>query len=144
MLLYILMVPVVAIQVPGGWGVVLIYKGIEKEISGGQLNTTNNKMEITAVVKGLEILKEPCNVKVYSDSAYVVNSIKMGWIYSWKENNWVKKDKSKVKNIELWEGLLELISYHNVEFIKVKGHADNKYNNRCDMMAVKETNKLKI
>ncbi len=129
---------------PGGYGAILIFKGIEKEISGGQINTTNNKMEIMAVVKGLEILKEACNVTVYSDSAYVVNAIEKGWVYSWQKNNWIKSDKRKVKNIELWEELLRLMNYHKVEFVKVKGHADNEYNNRCDRLAVAETNKLKI
>ena len=129
---------------PGGYGAILIYKGIEKEISGGELNTTNNKMEIMAVIKGLEYLKEPCDVTIYSDSAYVVNTIEKGWIYSWKKNNWIKSDKSKVKNIELWEKLLELMEIHNITFIKVKGHADNEYNNRCDKLAVQETQKLKL
>lgn len=129
---------------PGGYGAILIYKGIEKEISGGELDTTNNKMEIMAVLKGLEYLKEPCDVTIYSDSAYVVNTIEKGWIYSWKKNNWIKSDKSKVKNIELWEKLLELMEIHNVTFVKVKGHADNEYNNRCDKLAVQESLKLKI
>lgn len=129
---------------PGGYGAILIYKGIEKEISGGELNTTNNKMEIMAVLKGLEDLKEPCDVTVYSDSAYVVNTIDKGWIYSWKKNNWIKSDKSRVKNIELWERLLELMEIHNITFVKVKGHADNEYNNRCDKLAVQETQKLKL
>lgn len=129
---------------PGGYGAILIYKGIEKEISGGELNTTNNKMEIMAVIKGLEYLKEPCDVTIYSDSAYVVNTIEKGWIYSWKKNNWIKSDKSKVKNIDLWEKLLELMEIHNITFVKVKGHADNEYNNRCDQLAVQETQKLKI
>jgi len=129
---------------PGGYGAILMYKGIEKEISGGELNTTNNKMEIMAVLKGLEYLKEPCDVTVYSDSAYVVNTIEKGWIYSWKKNNWIKSDKSRVKNIELWERLLELMDVHNITFVKVKGHADNEYNNRCDKLAVMETQKLKI
>lgn len=129
---------------PGGYGAILIYKGIEKEISGGKLNTTNNQMEMTAVIKGLQILKEPCNVTVYSDSAYVVNSIDKGWIYSWKKNNWKKADKSMVKNIDLWEELLKLLEIHTVKFIKVKGHADNEYNNRCDRLAVSETDKIKI
>ena len=97
-----------------------------------------------AVLKGLEYLKEPCDVTIYSDSAYVVNTIEKGWIYSWKKNNWIKSDKSKVKNIELWEKLLELMEIHNVTFIKVKGHADNEYNNRCDKLAVQESLKLKI
>lgn len=121
---------------PGGYGAILIYNGIEKEISGGEKDTTNNKMEIMAVIKGLEILKEPCKVTVYSDSAYVVNTIEKGWIYSWKKNNWRKSDKSQVKNIELWEKMLDLMNIHEVEFIKVKGHSDNEYNNRCDKLAV--------
>lgn len=129
---------------PGGYGAILIYRGIEKEISGGELNTTNNKMEIMAVIKGLEMLREPCNVTIYSDSAYVVNSIEKGWVYSWKRNNWVKSDKTKVKNVDLWNRLLELMKLHNITFIKVKGHADNEYNNRCDRLAVMETQKLKM
>lgn len=129
---------------PGGYGAILIYKGIEKEISGGELNTTNNKMEIMAVIKGLEYLKEPCDVTIYSDSAYVVNTIEKGWIYSWQKNNWVKSDKSKVKNIDLWTKMLELMEVHDIKFVKVKGHADNEYNNRCDRLAVKESEKLKI
>lgn len=127
---------------PGGYGAILIYNDIEKEISGGELNTTNNKMEMMGVIKALELLKEKCDVEVYSDSAYVVNSINQKWVYSWKKNNWVKSDKTKAKNIDLWERMLELISYHNVKFIKVKGHADNKYNNRCDALAVEAREKL--
>ena len=121
---------------PGGYGAVLIYNGVEKEISGGQKDTTNNQMEMMAVIKGLEMLKEPCEVKVYSDSAYVVNSIQKGWIYSWKKNNWKKADKSKVKNIDFWERLLSQLEIHKVEFLKVKGHADDELNNRCDRLAV--------
>ncbi|MDD3303917.1 MAG: ribonuclease HI [Clostridia bacterium] len=127
---------------PGGYAAILIYKGIEKEISGGELNTTNNKMEITAVVKGLELLKEACDVTVYSDSAYVVNSVEKGWLYSWKKNNWIKADKERVKNIELWEEMLALLETHNVRFVKVKGHSDNTYNNRCDELAVQERDKF--
>lgn len=93
-------------------------------------------MEIMAVIKGLEMLKEPCKVTVYSDSAYVVNTIDKGWIYNWKKNNWKKSDKSKVKNIDLWENMLELMNIHELTFIKVKGHSDNEYNNRCDKLAV--------
>ena len=129
---------------PGGYGAILIYKGIEKEISGGEVETTNNKMEIMAVIKGLEYLKEPCEVTVYSDSAYVVNTIEKGWIYSWQKNNWIKSDKSKVKNIDLWTKMLNLMKIHKITFVKVKGHADNEYNNRCDRLAVAETEKLKI
>ena len=121
---------------PGGYGAVLIYNGVEKEISGGQKDTTNNQMEMMAVIKGLEMLKEPCQVKAYSDSAYVVSPIQKGWIYSWKKNNWKKADKSKVKNIDLWERLLSQLEIHKVEFLKVKGHADGELNNRCDRLAV--------
>ena len=128
---------------PGGYGAILIYNGKEKEISGGEKNTTNNKMEMMAVIKALEVLKEKCDVEVYSDSAYVVNSINNKWVYSWKKNNWIKSDKTKAKNIELWEELIPLISFHNVKFIKVKGHADNEYNNRCDKLAVAESKSVK-
>ena len=127
---------------PGGYGAILIYNGIEKEISGGEENTTNNKMEIMAVLKGLQMLKEPCKVTVYSDSAYVVNTIDKGWIYGWKKNNWRKSDKSQVKNIELWEEMLRLMEIHEIKFIKVKGHSDNEYNNRCDKLAVKARENL--
>lgn len=126
---------------PGGWGAIVMHKDVKKEISGFEDNTTNNKMEIMAVIKALEILKEPCNVKVYSDSAYVVNSISKGWVYSWKKNNWIKSDKKKAKNIELWESLLKLINIHKIEFIKVKGHSDNEYNNRCDELATSQIKK---
>ncbi len=129
---------------PGGYGAILIYKGIEREISDYEISTTNNRMEIMAVIKGLELLKEPCEVTVYSDSSYVVNSIDKGWIYSWKKNNWIKSDKEKVKNIELWERMLELMQMHKVKFVKVKGHSDNAYNNRCDKLAVSARNKVKI
>ena len=120
---------------PGGYAAILIYNGNEKEISGADKSTTNNKMEMLGIIKALETLKEKCDVEVYSDSAYVVNSINK-WVYSWKKNNWIKSDKSKAKNINLWERLLELIAFHNVKFIKVKGHSDNEYNNRCDKLAV--------
>lgn len=121
---------------PGGYGAVLIYNKVEKEISGGEENTTNNKMEIMAVLKGLEVLKEPCDVTVYSDSAYVVNTIEKGWIYNWQKNNWKKSDKSEVKNVDLWIRLLEFMKTHTIRFVKVKGHSDNEYNNRCDRLAV--------
>ena len=127
---------------PGGYAAILIYNGVEKEISGGEKNTTNNKMEMMAVIKGLEMLKEACEVSVYSDSAYVVNSIEKGWVYSWKKNNWKKADKKEVKNIELWEKLLSLMNIHKVTFLKVKGHADDELNNRCDRLAVSEREKL--
>ena len=126
---------------PGGYGAVLIYGGVEKEIFGGEKSTTNNKMEMMAVIKGLEALKEPCEVDVYSDSAYIVNAIEQGWIESWKKNGWRKADKKPVKNVDLWEKLLELMDKHKVTFNKVKGHADDEYNNRCDRIAVRERDK---
>ena len=127
---------------PGGYGAVLIYGGVEKEIFGGEKSTTNNKMEMMAVIKGLEALKEPCEVEVYSDSAYIVNAIEQGWIESWKKNGWRKADKKPVKNVDLWEKLLELMDKHKVIFKKVKGHADDEYNNRCDRIAVREREKF--
>lgn len=120
---------------PGGWGAILMYNGAQKEISGAQKDTTNNIMEITAVLEALKLLKEECNVKVYSDSAYVVNAFNQGWIYNWKKNNWKTAGKSPVKNQELWEELYKLTQKHKVEFIKVKGHSDNEFNNRCDFLA---------
>ena len=121
---------------PGGYSAILIYNGIEKEISGGSKDTTNNKMELMGVIEGLKILKEPCNVKLYSDSAYIVNSINNGWLRLWQKNNWIKSDKSKVKNIDLWSELIKLMEYHKITFIKVKGHSNNEYNNKCDRLAV--------
>jgi ribonuclease HI len=120
---------------PGGWGSVLIFNDVQKEISGAQKDTTNNIMEITAVLEALKLLKEPCKVKVYSDSAYVVNAFNQGWIKNWQKNNWKTASKDPVKNKELWEELYELTEVHDVEFIKVKGHSDNELNNRCDFLA---------
>lgn len=120
---------------PGGWGTILMYKDIKKEISGGDKNTTNNIMEMTAVIEGLKMLKYKCEVEVYSDSAYVVNAFNQGWIYNWRKNNWKTSDKEPVKNKELWEELYDLVNQHEVTFIKVKGHADNEFNNRCDELA---------
>jgi len=120
---------------PGGWGSILMYKGNTKEISGAEKNTTNNIMELTAVIEALKALKFECNVKLYSDSAYVVNAFNQKWIYGWMKNGWKTSSKEPVKNKELWQELYSLTKTHNVEFIKVKGHADNKYNNRCDEMA---------
>lgn len=127
---------------PGGYGAILIYNGVEKEISGGEKSTTNNKMEMLAVISGLEMLKEPCKVTVYSDSAYVVNSIEKDWIYSWIKNGWRKSNKEEVKNIDLWKRLLELMKIHDVKFMKVKGHSTDELNNRCDRLAVKEREKF--
>ncbi len=120
---------------PGGWGVVLMYKENKKEISGGKQDTTNNVMELTAVIEGLKLLKYPCEVDLYSDSAYVVNAFKQGWIYNWMKNNWQTSGKEPVKNQELWKELYSLTKTHKVNFIKVKGHSDNEYNNRCDELA---------
>lgn len=120
---------------PGGWGSILMYKNNKKEISGGSNNTTNNIMELTAVIQGLKFLKYPCEVDLYSDSAYVVNSFKQGWIYNWVKNNWRTSGKEPVKNKEIWQELYELTKIHKVNFIKVKGHSDNEYNNRCDELA---------
>ena len=120
----------------GGYGAILIYKGIEKEISGAEPMTTNNKMEIYAVIAGLNCLKkDPCSVTVYSDSAYTVNAFNEGWIYSWIKNGWKKADGKEVQNAELWKELYALTKKHEVKFVKVKGHADNEYNNRCDALA---------
>ena len=120
---------------PGGWGSILMYKDNKKEISGGKENTTNNIMELTAVIEGLKLLKFPCKVKLYSDSAYVVNAFNQKWIYGWLKNGWRNASKEPVKNKELWQELYDLTKIHKVEFIKVKGHSDNEYNNRCDELA---------
>ena len=120
---------------PGGWGTILMCDDVKKEISGGEKNTTNNIMEITAVIEGLKLLKYPCSVEVYSDSAYVVNAFNENWIAGWKKNGWKNSKREDVKNKELWELLDELTNIHDVTFIKVKGHSDNKYNNRCDELA---------
>lgn len=119
----------------GGYGAILIYNGVEKEISGGEPSTTNNRMEIYAVIAGLKCLKEKCSVTVYSDSAYTVNAFNEGWIYSWLKNGWKKADGKAVQNDALWKELFALTRQHDVQFVKVKGHADNEYNNRCDALA---------
>lgn len=120
---------------PGGYGAILMYKGNKVEISGREDNTTNNKMEMMAAIMALEKLKEPCHVTLYSDSAYLVNAINKGWLKNWKNNNWKTASKEPVKNIDLWARLDNLLNVHNVTFVKVKGHADNEYNNRCDALA---------
>ena len=129
---------------PGGWGTILMYKGHEKELSGRSKETTNNIMEMTAVIKGLKALKrDDIEVEVYSDSSYVVDAFKEGWIDNWKENNWKTSNKQPVKNKKLWEELLELTGKYKVTFIKVEGHSDNEYNNRCDKLATKAIKKAK-
>lgn len=127
---------------PGGWAAVLLYENNIKEISGGNKNTTNNIMEITAVIEALKCLKFECEAKVHSDSAYVVNCFNQGWIYNWRKNNWKTASKEPVKNKELWEELYNLVQKHKVEFIKVKGHSDVELNNRCDELARAEISKL--
>lgn len=112
-----------------------MYNGHKKEISGGKKDTTNNIMELTAVVEALKLIKYPCKIKIYSDSAYVVNAFLQGWIYNWIKKNWRTSDGNPVKNKELWETLYTYTKTHEIEFIKVKGHSDNEFNNRCDELA---------
>ncbi len=120
---------------PGGWGSVLIYKDQKKEISGSNKNTTNNIMELTAVIEALRLVKRPCKIQIYSDSAYVVNAFLQGWIYNWMKKGWKTADGSPVKNKELWQELYNFTKIHEITFNKVKGHADNELNNRCDELA---------
>ena len=121
---------------PGGWGAILSYNGVEKELSGGESATTNNRMELLAVISGLEALKEPCHVELYSDSKYVIDGLSKGWAASWRKNGWRKADKKPALNPDLWERLLNLTEKHELSYHWVKGHADNPYNNRCDQLAV--------
>lgn len=127
----------------GGWCAILIYNGIEKTISGFNKQTTNNRMEVFAIIQGLAALKERCEVTIYSDSAYAVNAIENGWLESWKCNGWRTGDNKEVKNIDLWNDLSLRMSEHNVRFVKVKGHADNEYNNLCDKTARAEIDKCR-
>ena len=119
----------------GGYGGILKYGELKKEYSGGEETTTNNRMEMRAVIEGLSLLKYPCKVDIYSDSAYTVNAFLNGWIFFWQKNGWKKADKKPVLNVDLWQKLLRLTALHEVTFHKVKGHADNAYNNRCDELA---------
>lgn len=128
---------------PGGWGAILRYNGVEKEFSGGEKETTNNRMELTAVIASLSALKEPCEVSLTTDSKYVCDSILKGWVYSWQKNNWRKADKKKALNVDLWEQLLPLLEKHDVTFNWVKGHAGHPENERCDKLAVMQTEKHK-
>lgn len=127
----------------GGYGAIIVYKGKEKVLSGAQPQTTNNRMELTAVIAALEALKEPCEVTLSSDSKYVVDGITKGWAKSWKARGWKKADKKPALNVDLWERLLELIAVHKVEFVWIKGHDGHPYNERCDRLAVGEYEKLK-
>lgn len=126
----------------GGWASILIYQGVEKILTGGELETTNNKMELLSVIKGLEALKEKCDVTVYSDSQYTVSPFIEGRINNWILSGWRLADKKPVKNVELWKRLVELTCVHKVTFVKVQGHADNEMNNRCDKLARAEIKKL--
>ena len=128
---------------PGGWGAILMYGPHKKELSGGERRTTNNRMELTAVIKGLEALNEPCAVELYSDSKYVIDALEKGWAKGWKARGWVKADKKPALNPDLWERLLELCAAHTVKLHWVKGHAENEFNNRCDELAVQASKRLK-
>ncbi|MCI5819331.1 MAG: ribonuclease HI [Acidaminococcus sp.] len=127
---------------PGGWGVILMHGQNKKELSGGETDTTNNRMELLAVIRGLKTLTKPCNVELYSDSAYVINAFNQNWIENWQKSDWKTSSKSPVKNKDLWLDLLSLLKVHNVKFIKVKGHSDNQFNNRCDELARNEIVKI--
>ena len=128
---------------PGGWGCILEWGGHEKELSGGEENTTNNRMERTAVIRGLEALKERCVVELYSDSKYVIDALEKGWAWGWKKRGWVKSDKQPALNPDLWDRLLSLSQQHELHCPWVKGHAQNPKNNRCDEMAVAQWKKIK-
>lgn len=124
---------------PGGYGVILKYKDNVKELWGGEPDTTNNRMELTAVITGLKALNEPCEVDLYSDSKYIIDAVTKGWAVKWEQNNWIKSDKKKALNSDLWGQLLELLKIHKVNFFWVKGHAGHTENERCDQLAVKGT-----
>lgn len=128
---------------PGGWGAILRYNGIEKELSGGEKDTTNNRMELTAVISALKALKMPCEAVITTDSKYVYESVTKGWVYSWEKNNWRKADKKPALNVDLWTELLELLDKHHVTFNWVKGHNEHPENERCDRLAVAECEKYK-
>ena len=124
---------------PGGWGDILMYGSHKRELSGGEPDTTNNRLELTAVIQALAILKEPCFVDLWSDSKYVIDGLEKGWAKGWKARGWVKSDKKPALNPDLWEELLRLTDIHSLRYHWVKGHAENEYNNRCDELAVAES-----
>ena len=128
---------------PGGWGAILIYGAHRRELSGGEPDTTNNRMELTAVIQALSLLKEPCVVDLWSDSKYVIDGLEKGWARGWQRRGWVKSDKKPALNPDLWGRLLELEEIHTLRYHWVKGHAENEYNNRCDQLAVAESQKYK-
>lgn len=127
---------------PGGWGAVLVYKGVEKELCGGEAETTNNRMELTAVIKALQALREECEITLTSDSRYVLDALTNGWAIGWQKNGWKKADKSPALNPDLWEILLTEIKKHKITYVWVKGHAGHPYNERCDKMAQAESAKF--
>ena len=127
---------------PGGWGAILRYGSAVKEMSGGDPETTNNRMELTGVITALSALKEPCRVTLYTDSQYVESAVNLGWLESWQRRGWRRKG-GEVKNPDLWQALIPLLETHDVTFVWVKGHAENEYNNRCDELAVAESKKFK-
>ncbi len=127
---------------PGGWGAILRYGRHEKALSGGEAETTNNRMELTAAIRALEALTEPCVVELYTDSRYLADALEKGWVYGWQKNGWRKPDKKLALNVDLWETLLALLETHEVRLHWVRGHADNEYNNRCDALAVAESRKF--
>ena len=128
---------------PGGWGAILEWKGLEKELSGGESQTTNNRMELTGVICALRALKEPCAVDLYTDSNFVCDAVTKGWVYGWKAKGWIKSDKKPALNVDLWEQLLPMLQQHKVTWHWVKGHAENEKNNRCDKLAVAQSHKFK-
>ena len=128
---------------PGGWGAILMYGQHKKELSGGAAETTNNRMELTAVIEALSQLKEPCIVELWSDSRYVIDALEKGWAVGWQARGWKKADKKPALNSDLWQRLLELTQIHSLRYHWVKGHAENEYNNRCDELAVAESQKYK-
>lgn len=127
----------------GGWGAILVYNGHERELSGGETCTTNNRMELTAAIRALEVLKEPCAVTLTSDSRYLVDGVTRGWAASWRARGWIKGDKTPALNPDLWGQLLDLLEKHKVEFVWVHGHAGHPYNERCDVLATAYADSLK-
>ena len=128
---------------PGGWGAILMYGAHKRELSGGEADTTNNRMELTAVIRALSLLKEPCIVELWSDSKYVIDGLSKGWAKGWKAKGWVKSDKKPALNPDLWDELLRLESIHTLRYHWVKSHAENEFNNRCDELAVAESHKFR-
>ena len=128
---------------PGGWGAILEWNGTEKELSGGAVDTTNNRMELTGVIEALRALREPCAVELYTDSKYVFDAVDKRWVYGWRAKGWVKADKKPALNVDLWQQLLPLLERHEVHWHWVKGHAENEKNNRCDKLAVAESQRYK-